>query len=214
MDDDLPDRTNYRKRIDAMRPADKRAEFGSLLLLTGENIWRMGVILRSMDEAGEDYSDLKMPVMTYLLKVGYGQVLPDVVLAFLGMPRLLRAVAALPLSDQKRLAAGESIKVMTGDADAHRLLRVADMSDSERQQVFGADYIRDEAEQLAWLRHHPVADPTPGPADPFAPIVIDRVRNGLRIGHTFLPASQWAAALNELGGWKVTPRKPRGKAGN
>lgn len=84
-------------------------------------------------------------------RIGQGELLPEVCLNF--KSSVADKVARLHIDEQKKLVDGHPIKVMLpgGDSlmvDAHRL------KPKQAQQVFDDGFIRDDADQIAYLAEH------------------------------------------------------------
>lgn len=143
------------KQMQAYDAPRLREELAKAFRVTVEQIVRMAAIIRLLEDRGENLDDIKSSMLGNLRRVAYGQILPDVMVRFQSVPLLLNRVSMLPIPDQQRLLSDEPIKVMileNGKTD-HRLVRPLKMSKSEIQQVFAGEHLRDDGEQVSWLRN-------------------------------------------------------------
>lgn len=130
-----------------------KKELVGLLFQTAEQIRKAAAIIGILESRGEDLSQFKSGLVTYLRKVACGQVLPEIVIKFFGRDSL-RYVAALPIPDQERCLRDDGIEIgvfVNGEIDT-RVKPVVDLEKHEARQVFAADHIRNPNEQIAWIR--------------------------------------------------------------
>ena len=172
------------------------------LSLTVQSLVKLAWIVRILEERGEDLSDLRVGLLNYLRLIAYGQVLPEVVVRFAANPMVIQKISALPEPDQRRLAAGEPVRLIVlgpdGQGFTHRMLDPLRLSRDQVAQVFGKAHLRPDSEQIAMLedrRSKPVAtarDPARGKAR------ADRQRGGLVVNRTFVPHAAVVSALADL----------------
>jgi hypothetical protein len=167
-----------------------------LLGITVENIVKVAAAVRRLEELGDDLSDMEISILPQIRKVAYGQIVPDLLVRFQGYPSLLRKLTALPIPDQKRMAALEPVKVLESGGD-HRMVPPLRMTNGEINQVFAADHIRDDAEQAAWLRSRAETRPRAAVVAEDE-IVTDMKLRGIWVGRTFIPATALANYLSQL----------------
>jgi hypothetical protein len=141
------------ERIRSMETQDLRAELAAALTWTAQRLMHLAAVWAELDRRGEDLSALRSGLVYYLPLIAAGQVAPEAVVQFAGSRTLLRAVTALPIDEQRNLAAGESVKlaVKQGDQFTHRMLPAHALTSTQVRQVFGDRAIRTEAEQIALL---------------------------------------------------------------
>lgn len=187
----------------AMSTAKLRAELSRVLDLTAKNLMRLALIVRALEERGEDLSDLRLGLLTYLRQIAYGQVLPEVVVRFAESPLLVRAIAALPGPDQRRLASGEPVPLVVARGEHGHDIRMADplkMTGEQIRQVFGKGRLRDEAEQVLMMEGSAGKKISRSrPRNKVGSIMVDRRNRGLVIGKEFVPVAQVIEALALLG---------------
>lgn len=133
--------------------------------LTVKIVQLAGWLWRELTGRGHDLSRYKNVFMRYAPLIASGAVLPETVVKFQKLQTLLKAVASLPIPDQKKLCAGEPVIVVerTADGYTHRLLPVDDLLAPTVRQVFGDRCIRGEVEQIAYLAAAPVKSKGPKP---------------------------------------------------
>jgi len=89
-----------------------RAELVRGLTMTAEGLARMGVIWQELERRGEDLSDLRKGIATYLPLIAAGQLAAEAVVTFASKRSILRALEGVPLDEQRRLAAGGTLAVI------------------------------------------------------------------------------------------------------
>lgn len=143
--------------IGGMTTAQLREELAKSLRITVEQLVRMAAIVRLLQDRGDELVDIRLSILNYLRKIAYGQILPELVVKFQSAPLLLNRASQLPLPDQKKLIGDAPVKLVifeNGRTD-HRLLDPLKMNAVEIRQVFARDHIRDDAEQVSYLRSKP-----------------------------------------------------------
>lgn len=181
------------RALAALGTAQLRAELSRALERTAAHLMRLALIVRVLEERGEDLSDLRLGLLPYLRQIAYGRILPEVVVRFAESPALVRTIAALPPPDQRRLAAGEPVPLVVAREGGHDI-RMADplrMTAAQIHQVFRHGRICDESEQLLTLegRGRKPARRSVGR------ILVDRRQKGLVVGRVFLTVVQVVEAL-------------------
>src|SRR6185312_5765052 len=82
------------------------------LAITAEALEELGGIVRVLENRQVDLSVLRIGILPLLRKIAYGQLLPGLVARFAGKGQLLKYVQNLAIPDQKRLLAGEKMRVL------------------------------------------------------------------------------------------------------
>jgi hypothetical protein len=186
-------------RIRAMDTAALRAELADAIGHTAKHLLRLALIWAELERRGEDLSDLRSGLGTYLPLIASGAVLPDVVVRFAGNNSLLRAVASLPVGEQRRLADGEPVllAVRQGDTITHRMLPAHALTAVQVRQVFGDRRVRTETEQIAILSAQP-APAKPGRPPKRGRVRADPERNVVLLGRRVLNPADLVVALADL----------------
>lgn len=191
--------------LTSLGTADLLRELAVQLRHTAESMMRLAWIVRILEERGEDLSGLRLPLINHLRRIAHGQVLPELVVRFAAQPGLLNRVALLPMPDQQRLAAGDSVKlvVLRETADGrretdHRLVDPSKLTQDQIWQVFGQDRIRSEAEQVLYLEDKTMR-PTTSP-QPRGRVRPDVSRGGLIVNRSFVSRGEIIHALAGLRG--------------
>lgn len=119
------------------------------------HIVRMAAIVRRLEELGIEIT-IDLAALPYLRLIAYGSLSPELFIALDGNMSLLRKAAELPAPDQERIARNEPIKVMElrddGRAPTFRMIPPLSLSAKQVSQVFGHRRLRDDAEQVTYLR--------------------------------------------------------------
>lgn len=122
------------------------------LILTAESYHRAAVIAKYMKEKrGMDISGICRPLAPYIIKIAYGQMLPEVMVFCGPNSLLLRRVSALPIPDQRALLETESLPLAEGDD--HRMVDPRMAEKWQIQQLFAEDHIRELHEQRQWIKN-------------------------------------------------------------
>jgi|ERR1700722_2695399 len=190
------------ERIVALSTQELRQALADSLSITAASLLRLALIVRTLEERGEDISELRLPLLTYLRQIASGRLWPPVVARFAEYPPLISKVAGLPLTDQQALARGETVTLVVrqGDVWTDRQHDPTKLDNSQRLQVFANDHKRSKEEQILWLESramkngtgHHKKQPAQGRVRP------DRERGGLVVGRTFIKQSDVLAALGGL----------------
>lgn len=163
--------------LQAYSTADLRDELARGLTLTADTLTRLGLVWAELERRGEDLSDLRHGLAKTLPKIAAGQLAAEAVVAFAGKPIVLRALTGMPLDQQRRLAAGELLKVIDPAEPTNVLTITLDaLPASAVRMVFADGEIRSpSAQRLAFRarrrkheepdqerRYQPRYDPTDG----------------------------------------------------
>lgn len=189
--------------LEARSTEDLKQILTEQLRLTAEHLHRLAMVVKILEERGEDLSSYRMGgLLNYLRLIAGGQVLPEVVVRFSGAPLLISKISSLPEPDQRRLASGEPVKLVVLDASGsgftHRQIDPQRLTRDQIVQVFGRAHIRPESEQIAMLEDRRLK-PAPSKAAPArGKIRADRSRNGLVVNRTLVPVADVIAALADL----------------
>lgn len=120
-----------------------------------KNLARLAVFVRRADELGIEFTNLQCSPLAYLRQVGQGSLVPELFQALAVKPRLLDKFSRFALADQRRIALGESFKVVELDGEggfSHRLVGFNLLTKEQMAQVFTSNSVRGEAEQVNYLR--------------------------------------------------------------
>lgn len=188
-----------------------RLELAESLRMTAESLLRVALIVRTLEERGEDLTELRIGLLPYLRRIAYGQVLPEVVVRFAQSPALVRQISSLPLPDQRRLAAGEAIELIAttegGEID-HRRVDPLFLTPDQVRLAFGPGRIRPLEEQAAILH-----DRKPKPkAGGSGKIRVDHKTGRLKVGRTALDVADVLSAVAELRIGRENIEGPEGDA--
>ena len=125
----------------------------------------------------------------------FPSAIPELLVALQGSPMLLDRVSALPLPDQRRIAAGEPLKVVVTDdgKTTHRLVEPSRMNRFEIFQVFAKDHIRDDGEQVGFINSK-----SPPERRPRNGVVLDTKKGGIFVNGEFISRKTLAEFLAKL----------------
>lgn len=176
------------------------AELSRCLRVTAEDMKRLAGILREKENRGHDISAFRMCPIHSLRLIASGQLLPEILVAFIGQPSLVRAIGSLPISDQERIARGEPLKLVvfgSGGQTDTRMVAPRLLGSKEIKQLFDRDHIRDEAEQAMYLDRQRQKQIRKAP-DRVGVMRIDKERGGVTVGNHFISEGDLASALKAL----------------
>jgi hypothetical protein len=149
-----------------------------------KHIVRMAAIVRRLDELGVAI-EMESSVLPYLRKIAHGNLSPDLFVTMQGHKSMLNIASTLPAPVQQQIAKNEPIKVMSTNGD-FRMVPPLSMTTKEVSQVFAFGRIRDEAEQVGYLRGKMQEKATTDQACEEDAVKIDRKRRGIVVGKTFI----------------------------
>lgn len=196
-EDNLP--SHFYRGMEGLTRDELRRELALALAMSAEGLSRAAAAVRRLEEIGDDVSDLRHGMLEYLRLIAHGQVLPELVASYAGRPLLLSKATTLPIPDQRRIAAGEPIRVLSlvdGGVD-HRLVSPADLTSSDIRQVFGPGHIRNDAQQRGFLEAKPAAARRVTVVDE-GEVKLDKRRGGIVVGGVFLSRSDLADYVARL----------------
>ncbi len=175
-----------------------RAELARGLQVTAECLLRLALVVKLLEERGEDLSGLRLPLLHHLRRIACGQVLPEVVVRFAAAPGLIAKIGSLPLPEQKRLAEGGKVTVVVRTAageTTHKQVDPLHLAPGQVSLVFARDHLRGIAEQGVLLDQRPERGEKQPPR---GRVRSDSARGGLRVGRVFVPQSEVIEALGHL----------------
>lgn len=161
-----------------------------------KHVARMAAIIRQLEELGHEVQ-VDLGPLPFLRKIAYGNMIPELYVALECDPALLSRAGSLPTPDQDRIARNEPMKVMELDGD-HRMVAPLSMTRQEIAQVFAKGRLRDEAQQIGWLKDRARREQSKLLIDHQTSVAIDRKRRGIVANGVFIPAADLAHYLGEL----------------
>lgn len=186
--------------FDNLPTEELRRELVRCLALTAQNLYRMALLVKTLEGRGEDLSGLKIGMVDHLRDIARGTLLPETVVSFASKPSLIKTIGRLPIPEQKRLASGGTVLLVVYNEEGQRTHRPSnplDMLPAQVRQVFDGDHIRTEQQQHLLLdeKNKNAARPLPERA---GKLRIDRERDGFYVGNHFVSAADARAALSLL----------------
>ncbi len=176
-----------------------KAQLAECLGNTARELLRMAMLVRAIEEKGEDLGEIKtLGILSHLRKIACGMLLPEVVVQFAGKPQLIGLIGGLPLNEQQAIAAGKPVRLLVYDPVSgqrtHRMANPLDMTPRQVRQVFARDHIRRDEEQALILddKREQAKQPIP---EKVGQMKIDRERKGVTIGRYFISFTDMRAAL-------------------
>jgi len=88
------------------------------LEITAQHLRYLAAIWHELESRGEDLSDIRHGLLSYLPMIASGTVDPEIVVNYAGQKTLLSAISMLPIEEQRRLAKTGTITVINDDGDS------------------------------------------------------------------------------------------------
>lgn len=164
--------------------------------ITVTNVRIIAALVRRLEELGATI-EIDVPIMPFIKRIAYGNMIPELFVAFQGNGRLLNKAGSLPKPEQEKFANDEPIKVMLPNGD-HRMIPPSCLSRREVSQLFGPNGMRTESEQLAWLRDQDEKARLRNSHNDEPSIVLDRKRGCLVVCGVSIPASDLLRYTSQL----------------
>lgn len=183
----------------ALDTAELKRLLASAIDTTASTLLRLAAIVRVLEERGEDLSDLRFGLKTYLRQIAYGHLLPGVVVRFAEYPALMQRVGRLPLEQQRSIADGEPVPVLVGD-DVKPIDPLR-MTYDQVLQVFGERGLRDEREQREAIEDRRARQRSRISGRKYH-VRVDRNRRRIVIGKSAVPIEAVLTALAEAAGYQ------------
>jgi len=176
-------RKTLEEELAAIRAMTDTDELRSMLVqslgATVAHFIRQGAVLRRLEELGIDLrdGDFEIVLLPWVRKVAYDQLLPELLVAYLGKLSRLYKLAILTKPEQQRIIADEGMRVMLIDGDV-RTVPVSLLTRLEFNQVFGREGIRTDAAQITYLREQ---QERAVPKAPLPEVLLDRKRQQIHV---------------------------------
>lgn len=200
---DRPTESSVQEYIDGFRQLDTveiHRRLADALGRTVDGLKRAAACVRVLEERDEDLSYISGDLFGRLRLIAYGQLLPEVVFHFAGLPGLTRIIQSLPIPDQKRMAEGGKVEVAVrrGDSFDTRMMAPLDMTSDQIKQVFAGGRIRPVGEQIAHLESEPVHTKVEAARPRAARVHIDPKAATIKVGRATVPVKEVLGSLSDL----------------
>ncbi len=175
-----------------------RAELAQSLTMSARHLAYLAMIWRELENRGEDLSDLRTGLAIYLPQIAAGHLEAEAVIRYAGHPMLLRNIATLPIEQQRRLLAGESVPVLTvgpGGEYEQATLPAHTLTPVQARMVFGAGKIRSVSEQQAILDSQRVTAKRRARPGSDGRVRYDPKTDMIRIGRAIAPVGEVISAI-------------------
>lgn len=124
------------------------------LAITTRMISFLAKVWSALEQRGEDMSSYRNGLMRYLPLIDQGKMDPAILIQFAGQALLLRELAMIPLDEQRRLASGEKVALVTQLDDGSfstKMVDIASLHARYYSQIFDMGRVRTEKEQKKLL---------------------------------------------------------------
>lgn len=178
-----------------------REELARALTLSAQTLQRLAIIWQELERRGEDLSDLRTGLASYLPLIAAGQLDAEVVVRFAGNKTLLGSISRLPVSEQHRLATGGNVEILTFAEDGSEIVTPVPahaLSATQARQIFADGWIRKPDEQRAVVVQRKTRNSSPRLAGKPTKISVDRKSGSLKIGRMRINPGELFEALAEF----------------
>lgn len=179
-----------------------RAELARALTVTAETLVYLAAIWRELERRGEDLSDLRAGIGQYIPLIAAGQLAAEAVVHFAGRVQLLRAVQTLPLDEQRRLADGGTVRVVTltanGQLDETEMMVTA-LTGEQVRMVFDIGRTRPVPEQRNMLASAKIVARRRANGARNYKVRVDIDAGRVHVGRMTVPIDEIITALREAG---------------
>lgn len=177
-----------------------RAELARSLTLSAQHLAYLAAVWDTLEKRGEDLSDLRTGLAVYLPHIAAGRLDASAVIRFAGSPTVLRSISNLPIIEQKALAAGKSVDVLTiGAGGAYTMTSVPAyaLTASQARMVFDVEKVRSATEQQAIFDSTRVSAARRTRPGPDGRVRYDPKTDVIRIGRSSATVGEVLLALSE-----------------
>ena len=181
----------------AMDTEALREELYNAIGITVRAIQRVAAIWTELEARGEDLSDVRFSLASYMRPVQSGRLLPEAVAQLAGRRRTLDLVATRPVDDQRRLIEGEAVEIVKGQEETVEK-NLDQMTFSETAAVIRDGMIRTVNEQRVALKR--LGERRPRRKGGRKPrIAVDRDNATVKIGTATVALDDLLASLRAAG---------------
>jgi len=164
-----------------------RSELARALEITADRLAYLAAIWKELEARGEDLSHLRSGMAVYLPMIASNHLAAEAVVRFAGSKTMLRAVAQLPLDEQRRLAQGGKVSVHLDGAD--REVEADGMTTRMIKAAFADGRIRSLDEQRS------IAAPVKSATTKLKRGEVRGVAGGIQVGRTRVSTGDVLTAL-------------------
>lgn len=151
---------------------------------------RAAYLLRELDDQKVEVPEVPEDHKNMLRRVLAGQLLAEVMIAFGDYKALLPKIQALEITDQRNLAEGKGVPVWFLSPNerppTYSMIKPIHLTKEQIKQVFFRGRIRNQTEQILWLRDQQSKSVRVIP-DELDGVQLDEVLMGIWIGKVFVP---------------------------
>ena len=133
-----------------------RARLAEAIGVTVRTLSYLAAVWNELERRGEDLSDLRGGLMTYLPMIAAGRLDPEIVVRCAGQVTLLKAAAGVPVKIQRQLIErGARVVELDAGVVVERVVPVDELTVVQVRRVFASDGLRLPAEQARILSGPP-----------------------------------------------------------
>lgn len=109
--------TTELKKLSSLSKQELKNELARGLQITAKHLRHLATIWRELENRGEDLSDIRHGLMSYLPAIANGVMEPQLIVNYAGHKTLLSALSSLPIENQQKIAETGFVTVVTEDGD-------------------------------------------------------------------------------------------------
>lgn len=174
-----------------------RRELTKTLTVTAQNLVRLAAIWCELDRRGDDMSDLRGGLCSWMPLIGTGRLAAEAVVAFASKPWILKAIEGVSLGEQRRLAKGGKVTVYS--AEKSEEMQLAAIPVRLLTCVISDGIVHSESEQRMQAEARNISRRESVVA-PKHTVKVDRSRGMISIGNLKTPVAPVIAALAAAAG--------------
>lgn len=175
-----------------------RSKLAQTLEISARTLGYMAAVWRELESRGEDLSDLRVGLASYLPLIAAGQLDAQAVVQFAGSATVLRLISTLPIAEQRRLASGEKVEVLSLGEDGtveSVALPVRALTATQARIALAAGHVRRPEEQRAMLEAERMRVARRARPGANARVRYDARTDKIRIGSASAPVGEVIAAI-------------------
>lgn len=184
------------EKLDLSTAAKRLKALRTALSVATSSLAHAANVFHEMEAADDDVSMVDRFTAMRLRRIYKGDVLPEVYTQFDGT--MQNAVQSMPVPQQRKMLADNPVEVVTGDTHEVLTLPPSKLTRFQIRQVFGRGYIRDAAEQRAWLETEKAREVQQRTPKQPAGIRVDKKKRGVWFGDTFVALKELLRLVESL----------------
>lgn len=147
--------TNEQKNeLSLISTQDLKAQLAKSLDITVRHLVHLAEIWRELESRGEDLSDLRHGIMSYLPLIAKNKMNPYLIVNYAGQKTLLSALSRLDIQAQAEIAKNGHVITVRLDEHGNKtevVVKISELSAVDVYQVFSEEKVRSPDEQFKFI---------------------------------------------------------------